>query len=317
MRNSQPDWDLWLRMPRLSMREALALSFGRDPETDSAHGRPEGYSLRQKLFERTFNRLPTPQEFSAWAQDLDLNIPLPLAQLALKDRVLPPVATDDVIDAALGPLVMPGKIAEVRSEIAKMGSHFVMVDGALHLHIEDGTWRGKCPAFERWVLFELSNKNNTLAGMVLASGASGSGAPQTAFRSDFSEGPQDAPPITPDTPLNISEKDQGHAPIAPITQAMPLTTGEIAFCFDGLGWDEAGWRRPLGDKPKWIRPCVAIPGVQGKMETRWNPVSIGGALVQQDKASVRNVRARFQSKPRLKEWLDAWKTYEADNFESA
>lgn len=95
-----------------------------------------------------------------------------------------------------------------------------------------------------------------------------------------------------------------------------LTTSDIAFCFAGLGWSEEGWKKPLGDKPKWLRPCIATSGVQGRLETRWNPVLIGGALVQRDKANARSVRARFQTKPQLKEWLDAWKAYEVENLDN-
>jgi hypothetical protein len=98
---------------------------------------------------------------------------------------------------------------------------------------------------------------------------------------------------------------------------LPVTTGDIAHAFDGLrGWSEEQWKKPLGDKPAWLVDCVVIPGVRGKSETRWNPVSIGAALVRNGHAKANNVRGRFQSKPQLKPWLDAWKTYEADNLDT-
>lgn len=100
---------------------------------------------------------------------------------------------------------------------------------------------------------------------------------------------------------------------APASEPLPVTTGEIAFAFDGLhGWSEEQWKKPLGDKPKWLAACVAIPGVQGVSETRWNPVLIGAALERDGHAKANSIRARFQTKPRLMPWLDAWKTYEAD-----
>lgn len=102
--------------------------------------------------------------------------------------------------------------------------------------------------------------------------------------------------------------------VAPVPLA--LATGDIAFCFDGIRWSEKQWRKPLGDKPKWLRACIVIPGVQGVSETRWNPVLIGAAMVQNGYVSARSVRARFQSKPQLAPWLDAWKTYEADYFDN-
>lgn len=97
----------------------------------------------------------------------------------------------------------------------------------------------------------------------------------------------------------------------------PLSTGDIAFCFDGLGWAEQEWKKPLGDLPKWLKPCLAIPGIQGGNPRRWDPVLIGAALVRRKGVAVRSVRARFQSKPLLKPWLEAWKTYEANNYDEA
>ena len=98
---------------------------------------------------------------------------------------------------------------------------------------------------------------------------------------------------------------------------LPLTTGDVAFCFDGLRhWDQAGWKRTLGNKPKWLQACVAIPGRRGISETRWNPVCIGGALVTVGQGTARSVRAKFQSQPLLRPWLEAWRTYEADYLDS-
>ena len=96
----------------------------------------------------------------------------------------------------------------------------------------------------------------------------------------------------------------------------PLTTSDIAYCFAGLHWDEQRWKKPLGDKPKWLQPCIAIPGRRGVSETRWNPVLIGAELVAAGHAKPNSVRARFQSKPRLSAWLEAWKTYEADYLDT-
>ena len=87
---------------------------------------------------------------------------------------------------------------------------------------------------------------------------------------------------------------------------------DTAFSFDGLRWNEQQWKKPLGDKPKWLQACIAIPGARGTSETRWNPVLIGAALVQKEHATVRSVRAKFQTVHLLTPWLDAWKTYESD-----
>jgi hypothetical protein len=98
---------------------------------------------------------------------------------------------------------------------------------------------------------------------------------------------------------------------------LPLTTSDIAFCFAGLRWSEQQWKKPLGDKPKWLSSCIAIPGARGKSETRWNPVLIGAALVLYGHAGQNNIRAKFRTKPQLAPWFDAWKTYEADSCDTA
>ena len=100
------------------------------------------------------------------------------------------------------------------------------------------------------------------------------------------------------------------------THPEPLTTGHIANCFAGLGWDERGWRKPLGDKPKWLQSCIKVEGRQGVRETAWNPVCIGAALHHQKGVAIRTVRARFQSHHLLKPWLESWQDYEAENFAS-
>jgi hypothetical protein len=97
---------------------------------------------------------------------------------------------------------------------------------------------------------------------------------------------------------------------------LPLITGDIAFCFAGLGWSEEQWKKPLADKPKWLAACVAIPAVRGVSATRWNPVLIGAALERHKQVKQIRIRARFQTQLLLRPWLDAWKTYETENFDS-
>ena len=117
-------------------------------------------------------------------------------------------------------------------------------------------------------------------------------------------------------PEVLPELEQEAAAPAPLVLTSdgpaPLTTGDIAHCFDGLHWSESAWKKPLGDRPKWLAACVAIPGHRGVTQTHWNPVSIGAALAHQGHATARTVRARFQTTALLMPWLEAWKTYEAD-----
>ncbi len=97
---------------------------------------------------------------------------------------------------------------------------------------------------------------------------------------------------------------------------LPLTTGNIAVCFAGLRWNEKQWKKPLGDKPKWLKTCIVIPGRQGVSETRWNPVYIGAALVRDKGVKPNSVRGRFQTQSLLLPWLDEWKTYEGEYLDT-
>ena len=127
-------------------------------------------------------------------------------------------------------------------------------------------------------------------------------------------------PRTASGPAQPAESDSTPA-AAPLVDSasnapLPLTTSDIAFSFDGIRWSEKEWRTPLGNKPKWLQGCVVIPGRRGVSETRWNPVLIAAWLVSNGHTQARSARSRFQTKPQLIPWLEAWKTYEADNFET-
>ena len=127
------------------------------------------------------------------------------------------------------------------------------------------------------------------------------------MRGDYTESYQ-APQTTTPSPAPVESDDTGPP---------PLTTGDIAFCFAGLRWPtEKAWKKPLGDKPKWLATCVVTEGVRGVSERRWSPVCIGAALVRGGHAKVNSVRAKFQTMPLLTPWLEEWKIYEADNFYS-
>lgn len=102
------------------------------------------------------------------------------------------------------------------------------------------------------------------------------------------------------------------------TGPAPLTTSEIAFCFGGLRWSEDEWKKPLGDKPKWLETCLVSPGTRGRggSPRLWNPVFIGAALTDKGYAQFRTVRARFQTKTPLQPWLETWESYEADHSQT-
>lgn len=104
---------------------------------------------------------------------------------------------------------------------------------------------------------------------------------------------------------------------APAINPPPVATRSIAFAFADLrGWNEKVWKDNLGSPGKWLQACIVFRGQRGVMETHWNPVLIGAALVRGGLAKQNSVRARFQTMPLLDGWLEAWKTYEADNFDT-
>lgn len=103
----------------------------------------------------------------------------------------------------------------------------------------------------------------------------------------------------------------------PAMKPPPVATVDVAHALDGLrGWNEKAWKDNLGSPPKWLEACIALRGERGKREHHWNPVFIGAALVHNGHAKANSIRARFQKKPQLRDWLEEWKTYEADYFDS-
>lgn len=116
--------------------------------------------------------------------------------------------------------------------------------------------------------------------------------------------------------ISAQDSDLPAEGLQPTNGPPPLSTSQVALCFDGLRYTAERWKKPLGDKPKWLEACVAMPGKQGVRETLWNPVLIGAALVRDGHVKANSVRARFQTKQALQAWLDKWKTYEADYFDS-
>ena len=97
-------------------------------------------------------------------------------------------------------------------------------------------------------------------------------------------------------------------------EPQPIATKDMADSFAGLRWNGAQWLTTLGNKPKWLDACLVLGGARGAGMRQWNPVLIGAHLVKMGHVKANSVRAKFQTQDALKPWLDAWKTYEADNF---
>lgn len=88
---------------------------------------------------------------------------------------------------------------------------------------------------------------------------------------------------------------------------LPLTTNEIANCFNGFrDWDVKRWKRELGSPDNWLRDCQHSKGTRGKggYESTWWPVKIALALASQDQKSARHLPARFKRLEQLKPWLE-------------
>jgi hypothetical protein len=97
----------------------------------------------------------------------------------------------------------------------------------------------------------------------------------------------------------------------------PLTTNEIANCFAGLrDWDAARWKDELGSPDKWLVVCRKTQGTRGRrgFESTWLPVEIGASLVRMGKETARTVSKRFKSQDLLKQWIDAWSSYDPEYF---
>ena len=124
-------------------------------------------------------------------------------------------------------------------------------------------------------------------------------------------------PAAPDAGKPLATAPDVDATVIPQKSGpSPLTTGDLAFAFSGLWKNESEWKKPLGDKPKWLKDCIAIPGARGVSQTLWNPVNIGAALVLRGHVKANSVRAKFQTVATLKPWREAWKTYEADYLDT-
>lgn len=129
--------------------------------------------------------------------------------------------------------------------------------------------------------------------------------------------PQDkrgAPSLT-STVIKTASGGAEHAKAGP----SPLTTGDIAFCFAGLRDNtEKEWKDLIGKGRDWLERCLVQPGTRGRggAPKLWNPVCIGAALVRDGHEKPNSVRAKFQTVHLLQPWLEAWKTYEADNFDT-
>lgn len=142
------------------------------------------------------------------------------------------------------------------------------------------------------------------------------------FIADRPQGHSTAPAPLLQVTAPSATTDNGGASIPvelPEAKLLPLTTVEIAFCFAGIRWQtEAEWKDALNKNRKWLEECLVQFGTRGRRGNPklWNPVFLGASLVRHGYAKPNSIRARFQLKEFLMPWFEAWKTYEAENFDT-
>lgn len=95
----------------------------------------------------------------------------------------------------------------------------------------------------------------------------------------------------------------------------PVATPAVARCFAGLHtWDCGAWVRNLGDPAKWMQEAL-ITRRNRPDPHLWDPVKLAMALLQHDTTiSHKEITRRFETRPELKPWRDAWQDY-ADLYE--
>jgi hypothetical protein len=104
-----------------------------------------------------------------------------------------------------------------------------------------------------------------------------------------------------------------------------LATPMLAIAFRGLnGWDEAAWKKRLGNRDKWLGKPVH-PGGRGRLQPAyWDPVAVAVALVgfvgkrdpgHDQERLLRSIRAKFQTERLLDPWRERWKVIEAELFD--
>lgn len=194
-----PNWDIWLKMPNLTAHQAVCLSLGLDPTKvqevkgygdirwvwTSKHLTCEvsDFDDRLTLFKACHAKAPSAVELSKWAQSVNWNIPLPLAELAPRKQDTPEcVPADSVRAALLTVLASSGDIDELEKELARAGITFAMRDSMEMVEIPDGTVNGArkplSNLYQALLAPDLPNRQK-ISSLVKGCGASGSGAFQS------------------------------------------------------------------------------------------------------------------------------------------
>lgn len=107
----------------------------------------------------------------------------------------------------------------------------------------------------------------------------------------------------------IGEKDQ-EAKMVEATLGSSSTISEdikgipkkrVIAAFEGVHFDESGWRKALASPPQWLKSCRVMPGNKAN-SALWNPVLIAVALLDKG-ISIKKLGAVFVG---LRDWADEW-----------
>lgn len=214
MAKPQPNWNIWLHMPRLKTNQAVSLSFGVDPSrvhTNDRGGRNWGCSVgryfetvagfedRRILFSACHPAGLSVLEFAKWAQAVGWNIPLELARLAPVPVDAPDALSFETVHSALLGVIAPsGDIEELKAEIARLGVTFTMHDGVETIEIPDGNVRGKRePLTSLYHELSFISRNglaSKIGTLLRSSGAQGGGALGSSYSHSYTPKIQAPPP---------------------------------------------------------------------------------------------------------------------------
>lgn len=117
------------------------------------------------------------------------------------------------------------------------------------------------------------------------------------------------------TPQRVELVPPGPA-VAPARDGpAPLTTSQIASCFNGFhGWDFDHWRSNLQTPAPWLKKCQHRAGNQGKpvIESTWWPIEIAKALDKKHPKIRSKLHARFKIQLPLKPWIESIESHLPD-----
>lgn len=88
----------------------------------------------------------------------------------------------------------------------------------------------------------------------------------------------------------------------------PLDTRTMASALDGIDRRNAeGWRRLLGDRPKWVQGATVTPGARGRESATWDPVKLALLLSETKRATQDRLSKMFRDRSELEQWRDAYR----------